>query len=85
MVEKTKFRSIRPLYKHSVLSADREIDPFRVVSILKLSDAPMEKADLVVMLDATIDEVEKAVRVLAGKGIVKVEGGERPEKDVVSL
>jgi hypothetical protein len=85
MARTMRFRSIRPLYKQSVAATDATIDPFRVVSILKLSEAPMEKADLMVMLGTSLEEVEKAVALLACKGIVRVDGGERPEKDMITL
>ena len=85
MVEKTRFRSVMPLYQKSTHVPAEEADPFRVVSILKLSQGPMEKADLMQMLETSIEEVERAVTMLAGRGIIRVEPGERPEKDMVSL
>ena len=74
-----------PLYRKSTHVPAEEADPFRVVSILKLSQGPMEKADLMQMLGTSIEVVERAVTVLAGRGIITVEPGEKPEKDLVSL
>jgi len=85
MAEKKQFRSIKPLYQKSEPVYANEVDPFRLLSILKLSRGPIEKADLIQMLDSTLEEVDKAVTTLAGKGIIKIEPAERPEKDVVSL
>jgi hypothetical protein len=85
MVEKRRFRSVMPLYQKSTHVGAEPVDPFRIVSILKLSQGPMEKADLMQMLEASIEEIERAVTILAGRGIIKVEPSERPEKDMVSL
>ena len=74
-----------PLYQKSTHVASESIDPFRVLSILKLSKGPMEKADLMQMLETSIEEIERAVTILAGRGIITVDPGEKPEKDMVSL
>jgi hypothetical protein len=85
MVEKHRFRSVMPLYQKSTHVAVESVDPFRVVSILKLSRGPMEKADLMQLLETSIEEVERAITILALRGIIRVDPGEKPEKDVVSL
>jgi len=74
-----------PLYQKSTHVAVESVDPFRVVSILKLSRGPMEKADLMQLLETSIEEVERAITILALRGIIRVDPGEKPEKDVVSL
>jgi len=85
MVEKHRFRSVMPLYQKSTHVAVESVDPFRVVSILKLSQGPIEKGDLMQMLETSIEEVERAITILALRGIIRVDPGERPEKDTVSL
>jgi len=85
MARQHRFRSIRPLYRNVVPSEQQGIDPFRVLSILKLTRGPVEKADLVVMLDTSLADVETAVMTLAGKGIIRVDPGDKPEKDIVAL
>ena len=63
----------------------RLLEQFRVVSILKLSQGPLEKEDLMQMLETSIEEVERAVTLLAGRGIIRVDPGEKPERDLVTL
>jgi hypothetical protein len=85
MAERNRFRSVMPLYERTSHVRAEAVDPLRVVSILKLTQGAIEKEDLVQMLSTSIEEVERAVTALAGRGIIKVEPGERPEKDMVSL